>query len=326
MRLALSPAKDHLLVNLAVLIRELRTRMRGRRAAIIITLYLAMLAIGGALVLEAQRTSMQFSYNPAVAARTGTQVFTVLAILQMALVVFIVPGLTGAAIAGERDRQTLDLLLSTQVSSLGIVLGKLLSSISYVLLLLLTALPIFSLAFLFGGVSPRQVAVVFPIYLGAAMALGSLGVTLSTWLRRGQLATIAAYALTFALILGTLGLSVYIMANVPVYPPPSPPPPYSPSSTVQFAATRGSSWQWAHAPLVFNPFMGLVSVLPGLGVPFSTQGHWGGFAFWQANLVADAVIVLVCTWLSVVGLRPRRRRLRFWRRHRAAASLTEATP
>ena len=111
--------------------------------------------------------------------------------------IFIVPGLTGAAIAGERDRQTLDLLLSTQVSTLWIVLGKILASLSYVFLLMVASLPLFSLVFLFGGVSPSQVALAFVISLVSALTLGTIGVFLSVLIRRGPTATVLTYTVTF---------------------------------------------------------------------------------------------------------------------------------
>jgi ABC-type transport system involved in multi-copper enzyme maturation permease subunit len=194
--------RDILTQNTAVLTKELKTRMRGRRAAIIITAYLVLLAGIGALMLYTQQQQFRYGYSMYSVAAMGSQIFTVLSLLQMFLVVFIVPGLTGAAIAGERDRQTLDLLLATQVPSLAIVLGKILSSLSYVFMLLLAALPVFSLAFLFGGVSPRQVGLSFVISLASALTLGTIGVFLSVMVRRGQIATVLAYSVTFLLLIG----------------------------------------------------------------------------------------------------------------------------
>ena len=41
----------------------------------------------------------------------------------------------------EREKQTMDLLAATPISSLAIVLGKLLSALSWILLLLLASIP-----------------------------------------------------------------------------------------------------------------------------------------------------------------------------------------
>jgi ABC-2 type transport system permease protein len=291
--------RQALIRNMAVLTKELRTRMRGRRAAIIITVYLVLLAGIGALMLFIQQQQLRSSYSISSAPAMGAQIFAVLSLFQLFLVVFIVPGLTGAAIAGERDRQTLDLLLGTQVSSLGIVLGKVLSSLSYVFMLLLAALPIFSLAYLFGGVSPRQVGLSFVISLASALTLGTIGVFLSVLVRRGQMATVLAYAVTFLLLIGTAIATAFIAAASSGS---------MPNNTAMML------------PLVLNPLAALASTLPGL-FPSSILSLWGsssapgsGLPLWQANLMADAVLVLVFLFLATRLLRPARSRIFRFRR------------
>ena len=101
----MSPA---ILRNLAVLTKELRTRMRGRRAAVVITVYLLLLSSVAGLMLYGQQRELQSGLSLSAAPTVGLQLFVTLSQFQLFLVVFIVPGLTGAAIAGERDRQTLD--------------------------------------------------------------------------------------------------------------------------------------------------------------------------------------------------------------------------
>ncbi|MBI2868226.1 MAG: ABC transporter permease subunit [Chloroflexi bacterium] len=289
--------KQALLRNTAVLTKELRTRMRGRRAAIVITVYLLLLAGIGALMLYIQQGQLQYGYSMSSVTAMGTQVFAVLSLLQLFLVVFIVPGLTGSAIAGERDKQTLDLLLGTQVSSLGIVLGKILSSLSYVFILLMAALPIFSLAFLFGGVSPRQVGLSFVISLASALMLGTIGVFLSVLVRRGQVATVLAYTVTFLLLIGTAIASVFIGT-----------------------AVRSANDTAMLLPLVLNPMAALGTTLTGIfpSAVLSLGGPPGsGLALWQANLIADAVLVAVFLFLATRLLRPGQSRL--FRRRQAVA-------
>ena len=57
--------------------------------------------------------------------------FAVLTILQMALVLFITPSLTAGAISSEREKQTLNILLTTTQSSTQIIIGKLFSSVAF---------------------------------------------------------------------------------------------------------------------------------------------------------------------------------------------------
>ena len=293
-----------ILLNFAVLTREMRTRMRGRRAAIVITVYLLLLSGLGGMMLYFQQEQLQRSgYDIHVASDVGLQIFVTLSLFQLFLVIFIVPGLTGAAIAGERDRQTLDLLLSTQVSSLSIVLGKILSSLSYVFLLMLAALPVFSMAFLFGGVSPDQVGLVFLISLVSALTLGTIGVFLSVLIRRGQMATVLAYSVTFLLLVGTLALSVFIgMATEPT--------------------RTGNVQTVVILPLALNPLAALASAiaspfmpeLPLMGTSSSYYSYYGTtssygqggswLALWHISLVVDTVLCVVFLLLAATLLRP----------------------
>ena len=278
-----------MLLNLAVLTKELRTRMRGRRAAVVVTVYLLLLSGLGGLMLYIQLVQLRSGINPGVASDVGFQLFATLSLFQLFLVIFIVPGLTGAAIAGERDRQTLDLLLSTQVSALWIVLGKILASLSYVFLLMVAALPLFSLVFLFGGVSPGQVALAFVISLVSALTLGTIGVFLSVLIRRGPPATVSAYAVTFTLLIGTPLLSIFIGMT-------------SDSST-------GMPVQ-VSLPLVLNPLAALASASLGSLIPdlplmgTSRSGTGGGLVLWHISLIVDAVLILVFLFLAAKMLRP----------------------
>src|SRR5919202_528256 len=152
----------------AVLGKELTTRMRGWRAAAIITGYLAFLAAVSLAVLSNPNAPQSY----AEAANMGKTLFTWLAGFQMALVIFVTPASTADAISGERQRQTLDLLLATRLSSPSIVLGKLVAGLAFDVLLILCSLPLFSLVFLFGGVSPPiPITAYFDPLLGFAAAL-----------------------------------------------------------------------------------------------------------------------------------------------------------
>src|SRR5713226_4971181 len=98
---------------------------------------------------------------------------------------------TAGAISGERERQTIDLLFVTRIPPFSIIWGKLLASMSFVVLLLLLSVPIFSLVFLFGGIELDQVLYSFLVTIVAAFALGLIGIAFSTWLRRTLAATVA---------------------------------------------------------------------------------------------------------------------------------------
>ena len=135
-------------------------------------------------------------------ARFGSAIFTVLAPLQLAMAVAFSALLTAAAVAQEKDRRTLDLLLMTNLSNAELVLGKLLASMMTVIVPAVAAIALLMLITLLGGVSYGQVFRVVAVTFGAAAVAGSLGSTIALWRER----TFQSLALTaLVLVLWLLG-------------------------------------------------------------------------------------------------------------------------
>ena len=65
--------------------------------------------------------------------------------------------LVASAVALEKDRKTLELLLMTNLSNSELVLGKLLAGMLTVLMVVVAALPLLMLVALLGGVSIGQI-------------------------------------------------------------------------------------------------------------------------------------------------------------------------
>ncbi len=192
----------------AVGTKELRGRMRGPRSFIALTFYLTLLAGFTVMIylLQQQSSASQMAFgggNPYISGQIGQAVFTTLLFLQVLLVVFLAPAATTGAISLEREKQTLDLLTATPVSTLGIVLGKLASSLAFVVVLILASIPLTAVVFVFGGVSPEDILRGYVVLLVTAIGFGSLGIFLSSITRRTQSATFLTYLAVLALTVGT---------------------------------------------------------------------------------------------------------------------------
>jgi ABC-type transport system involved in multi-copper enzyme maturation permease subunit len=85
---------------------------------------------------------------------------------------------------------------------------------SFVVLLLLLSVPIFSLVFLFGGIEVDQVLYTFLVILVAALTMGVIGIAFSTWFRRSLAATVAAYVSAFVLLFGTVAFGLIFPTSV----------------------------------------------------------------------------------------------------------------
>ncbi len=135
-------------------------------------------------------------------ARFGTTLFQILAALQLVLVLFLSALLAAGAVAQEKDRKTLVLLLLTRLTNSELVLGRLLASLLHVLVMLAAALPVFMMVALLGGVSHAQIARVFAVTVATVLVCGALGSTLALWREK----TFQALALTIlALMLWIAG-------------------------------------------------------------------------------------------------------------------------
>lgn len=190
-----------------VFLREVRVRMRGWKAPALVTLYVGVLAALATLIyVAAIRSSGRGAFAPEV----GEIIYTVLALAQLGLLIFSVPGLTAGAIAGERERQTLDLLLVTHMNPLAVVLGKLGSAVGFSLLLMIASLPVYGLLFLFGGFPLSRLALTAVIYLVTVLLLGSVGLYFSAVFKRTQAAVVAAYGTSFGVILFSPILALFV--------------------------------------------------------------------------------------------------------------------
>lgn len=152
-----------------------RTRMYIARAGYVAILLILMSTAW--LVL----TGTQLVRDVGDIARFGMILFPILARLQLALAVFFSALLAASAVAQEKDRRTLVLLLLTNLSNSELVLGKLLASLLNMLVLLAAAVPLFMFAALFGGVSFGQIGRAMAVTFAAVVVCGSLGSTLALW-------------------------------------------------------------------------------------------------------------------------------------------------
>lgn len=131
-------------------------------------------------------------------------VYRILALTEFLLVMCIVPAVSSGAVCGEREKQTFDPLLSTPMSPLHIVLGKLSASLHIVLLLLISALPTFGLVFSIGGIRLRDLCALYICLILQAVVLGSASILISVHCRKTATATVLSYLMMFLVVLGTM--------------------------------------------------------------------------------------------------------------------------
>ena len=239
-----------------IVLKEGVSRMRTWRAPVVATLYLSLIGGVGYVVLNLAVAGYRQTNTGVIASQVGQTAFAWMAFFELALVGLFAPGVAAGAISGERERQTLDVLLVSRVSAFGIVWGKLVASLAYVLLLILTALPLFAAVFLFGGIDGWQFALSQVLIVGTALCLGSISLFFSALFRRSLVATVSSYAAAFFVLVGTAVVAVLV-------------------SLGQYFGTPQTGTPATLVPAIwyFNPFFALLVVMfPVSGAAVGLRG------------------------------------------------------
>jgi ABC-type transport system involved in multi-copper enzyme maturation permease subunit len=192
-----------------VLSREVLERFRTRRAPWFIFAWtLGIGLVGYVVYLVSQQIANNFFGMGRLVATgfMGRFLFQGMALLMMTAVAMVVPGVTALAIVGERERQTLSLLQLTQLSPFQLIIGKLTSSLSYFLLLLVAVAPIIALPLLFGGMSFGDIFAALGMMLVAAIMIGSVSLAISARARSSRGAVAGSYAFSFLITFFTIAM------------------------------------------------------------------------------------------------------------------------
>ncbi len=183
-----------------ILSSSVRRRMRGVRTPVIIALYDLLIALFALLILE----SIGAKELPMKRMRSGIDYYIVMLGVQFLLTILIAPAMTAGSISGERERQTLDLLLVTNTGAFRIVWGKFLESFAFAALLIFSTLPMLCIVMIPGGVTLLQILTALLFMLVTAFGALSIGTLCSALFRRTVASTVAAYLIVFAIGVGTL--------------------------------------------------------------------------------------------------------------------------
>jgi ABC-type transport system involved in multi-copper enzyme maturation permease subunit len=167
-----------------ILVKEMRTRMRGRRAFFVLTGYVMTLS----LILGLVYLALTNSAPQSVVNRAGEILTPVLIFVQMGLICLIAPTFSASAISSEREQETFDLLVVSLARPATIVFGKVGASLSYLLLTLFGSLPLVALTWSLGGVALDDIAIAYLVMLVAGVTYCSMSFMWSCLIRRGVFA------------------------------------------------------------------------------------------------------------------------------------------
>lgn len=171
-----------------VLMRELMVNLRSPRAFLLQLAYVAFLA---AVVYFYWPTGAEGAQQ--VEAGMAQRLFELFFLGQFFMVALVAPTFAAGSITGEKERRTYEMLLASPLQPGTILIGKLLSSLTYLVILILSSLPLMILCFLLGGILLSEIARAYLVLILAAGTFGLLSVACSSFFRRTSSALVVSY-------------------------------------------------------------------------------------------------------------------------------------
>lgn len=202
-------------------------------------------------------------------AQRGASAFTVISFGQVGLLCLLTPVFMAGAIAQESSPRTWDILLTTPLSNLQIVLGTLFGRLFFVLGLLLSTLPLFATTQFFGGVPGESIFLAYAIAACSALLVAAIAVTLSVTRSAGKRAVFVFYITVVMYLFVTYAADLALRWQQPI--------------------SVGASSYYSTVLTAANPFLALESLLMAntYVVPDVVADGYGWMArFWIGRPVA----------------------------------------
>ncbi|MGN0203914.1 MAG: ABC transporter permease [Coprococcus sp.] len=260
-----------------------------------------------------------------IAVNSGTSPYNNMMPLYMAILsieVFMfflfVPSAAGGSVAGERERQTLDILLASKMTVPGIILGKLMSCISLALLLGISSLPVLAITLMYGGIGLADIyqSIIYAGFL--VLLIGCVGVFCSCCFKKTTFASVASYGILIFLTLGTVLLVILLNAAYQLRTGGSVVDYYVYAAGYGGNAVRGLVYIWLFNPAVtyFMVLFGqlgnirnIENFLLSLGAAQEVTNHWI-----LLSILAQIILMIVLFILSIQYLDPQNERFQAGRK------------
>ena len=188
----LAALRRHL--GMPLLAKELTEQAARRRTYIVRFLYTAILFSAGLFIIYGRGAS-----GGAAKLGQGQEMFNQMFRLQLAAILLVLPATCAGAFAGEKERESLSLLLLTTIPRGLIVLQKLLSRVIPMLAFVVLSFPLMATAYSFGGVQTKQLYMSLLFLVLLTVNVGSVSIMCSTYCRT----TVEAYVATYLCLLGS---------------------------------------------------------------------------------------------------------------------------
>ena len=258
--------------------------------------YVAVLAI--AVMIYYNVINSEAFYN-GLNLKSSTNFYVVMAVVQAALLFSIVPSLSSTAICSEREKQTLDILLSTKLTPLQIIIGKISSSSLRVIILIISMMPLYAVGSLMGGIKISYILQLILFFIINTIFMASIGVFISTCVKTSKVSTTLTYLLIVFIYLGVIAIAFGILAF---------------SIYQYYNANNLTAPMPTISPIIYiSPVIGFISLLlnqVGIGMEVNTIFTEFGFSVYSEyiSILIQLVLSVIFIYLAKIKLNPLNKR------------------
>lgn len=249
--------------------------------ALVMTLFTIFILFGGLSEQNAEDIQTVINYAE------FSKCFQMVSFIQIVGICIIIPIVTASTIAGEREKQTLDIMLTTPVSPFSIVVGKLMSALLSVIMFIFSGLPAMSLCFMYGGIEWEHLFLFLFGAIVVAFFVGTVGVWASAMFQKTVTSIIVSFIMELAFFIGTL---IVFVASV----------------TAKLAATnavasKSTTFHFGASPIIlfFNPASGVLNSVYSAEAGFDILGNLFGESHNGRIANYKIVEVLARHWTAV---------------------------
>lgn len=282
-----------------VLRNESKIAVRSIKFTLMIFAYIAVLSIA---VMIYYGSVNQQVFSNGLYLQSSKLFYVVMAIGQAVLLLFIVPALSSTSICSEREKQTLDILLSSKLTPIQIIIGKVSASSLRVIILIISTMPLYAIGSLTGVIKISNILELIVFFIVNTIFVSSIGVFISTCAKTSKVSTTLSYALVLAIYMGIIVIT-WVILIITIY-------------NKDMSGTALTTMPKALPIVYLSPVVGFVSLLlnqVGLGSEFS--GIFSEFGISMHSEYISIVVQLVLSglfiYLASVKLNPLNKRIRF---------------
>jgi len=276
-------------LNLSVLnpiaVRLVQNGSRRTRHLYIRVVYLGVLIL---VLLWSLLVVMSNELSYGQLAQAGASSFMWIAYLQVGLICVLAPVFMAGAIAQEASPRTWEVLLTTPMSGLQIVLGNMLGRLFFILALLFASLPLFGLTQYFGGVPGSAIFASYLVSASAATLVGAIAIALAVSRMAGTRSVFAFYVSVVSYLAVTAGIDAFLRTA---------------------GSGAGPAGQGVTPMTGLNPFLAIRALLNPTTYPRALPGTNTGIPAWLLEspvtfwCVSSLVLSVLLLGVSVVTVR-----------------------